>query len=80
MTSNRAPVCLAPTVTFDRRLKIIIMDVKNGDAERGPQWQGRELDVLLEGMEGRYQEIHGKFSSSLSKTDKDKLWAEIVEE
>ena len=36
---------------------------------------GRELEVLLEGMEGRYKEIHGTFSSSLSKTDKDKLRA-----
>ena len=80
MTSNRAPVCLAPTVTFDRRLKIITMNAKNGEAERGPQWQGRELEVLLEMMDGRYKDIHGKFSSSLSKTDKDTLWTEIVEE
>ena len=56
------------------------MDFKNCDDERGPQWQGRELEVLLEGIEGRYKEIHGKFTSSLSKTDKDKLWAEIVAE
>jgi len=48
--------------------------------DRGPHWQGRELEVLLEGMEGRYKKIHGKFSSPLSKTDKDKLWAEIVQE
>jgi len=56
------------------------MDAKNGEAERGPQWQGRELEVLLEMMEGRYKDIHGKFSSSLSKADKDTLWTEIVEE
>jgi len=42
------------------------MDFKNCDDERGPQWQGRELEVLLEGIEGRYKEIHGKFTSSLS--------------
>jgi len=62
------------------------MDAKNGEAEKGPQWQRRELEVLLEMMEGRYKmggrykDIHGKFTSSLSKTDKDTLWTEIVEE
>jgi len=33
--------------------------VKSADGGRGPQWQGRELEVLLEGMEGRYSNIHG---------------------
>jgi len=53
--------------------------MKSSEGERGPQWQGRELGVLLEGMEGRYSSLHGKFSNSISRTVKDKLWQEIVE-
>jgi len=47
---------------------------------RGPQWQGRELEVLLEEIKGQYKELHGKLFSSLSKTDTDKMWEDIVEE
>jgi len=54
--------------------------MKSNEGERAPQWQGRELEVLLEGMEGRYSSLYGKFSSSISRTVKDKLWQEIVEE
>jgi len=51
--------------------------MKSNEGERAPQWQGRELEVLLE---GRYSSLYGKFSSSISRTVKDKLWQEIVDE
>jgi len=35
--------------------------------------------VLLEGVEERYSSLHGKFSNSISRTVKDKLWQEILE-
>ena len=41
------------------------------ESERSPQWQGRELEALLEGMEARYPVLYGKFSATNSNTDKD---------
>ena len=50
------------------------------ESEISPQWQGREFEALLEGMEARYAVLYGKFSATNSKTDKDKRWQEIVDE
>ena len=50
------------------------------ESERSPQWQGRELEALLEGMEARYPVLYGKVSATNPKTDKDKQWQEIVDE
>jgi len=82
MTSNRAPVNIAPTVTFDRRPIVNKMDTSAVafETERSPQWQGRELEALLEGMQARYHILYGKFSASNTKTEKEKQWQEIVDE
>ena len=48
------------------------------ESERSPQWQGRELEALLEGMEARYAVLYGKFSATISKTDKDKQCSQFT--
>ncbi|KAH3780581.1 hypothetical protein DPMN_158399 [Dreissena polymorpha] len=46
---------------------------------RSAAWQPRELEELLQGIQEHYEVLFGKLSANLSRTDKDRIWSEIVQ-